>query len=178
MPLGPIRGVQYKRLVKVFRVQLVDETGIDFRNRAVVRDRLDNVSKPGIKRNNLNLDIFAVFEFLSKRDRIRYIDLFKDFFRCQTFISRIREDCMSSCHPDSLCAMALKSFGSSDSRSSSINPIVDDDTVLAIDITDDVPDFRLILVVTTLVNNSNRSIKLICNLTGTGDSAMIWRNSN
>ena len=141
-------------------------------------DGIDDSSNLRSQGNDLDRDFLVVDEAMIKRDGIGDIETVKDLGRGKPVIGRIGKNRMSDSHDDSLGTIVLQGIGSGNGTSCRIHHIVDDEAIMILDITDDVHDFRLILVVSSLVDDGKRSIELFGNLSGTVDTAMVRRDDD
>ena len=118
------------------------------------------------------------FESLRERDGIGDDDGIKWVLFFEKAIAWIAKDGVDSHHADALGTVGLKGLRTGDRTSAGIDHIVDHDAVSAFDITDDVHDFWFEFVVSSLIDDGDWSIKHLSKVTGTVNTAVVWRDNS
>ena len=119
-----------------------------------------------------------LLESLWERDGIGDDDGIKWVLFFEKAIAWIAKDGVDGHHANAIGAIGLKGFCTGNRASAGIDHIVDHDAVSAFDITDDVHDFWFEFVVSSLIDDGDWSIKHLSKVTGTVNTAVVWRDNS
>ena len=116
------------------------------------------------------------FESLWERDGIGDDDGVEWVVILEKVVAWVAKNWVDGHHADALGAVGLEGLRTGDGASAGIDHVIDHDAVSSFDITDDVHDFWLKLVVPSLIDDGDWAIKHLSKVTGAVDSAVVWRD--
>ena len=152
----------------------MSDGAIDAGERDVVDDAVDGLGNDGCQGDDS--EDSKLLESLWKRDGIGDDDGVEWIVVLEELVAWVAEDWVDGHHADALGAVGPKGLSTGDRTSAGIDHVIDHDAVSSFDITDDVHDFWLKLVVPSLIDDGDWGLKHLSEVTGAVDSAVVWRD--
>ena len=142
----------------------------------IVDDAVDGLGNNGCQGDDS--EDAKLLESLWERDGIGDDDGVEWIVILEEVVAWIAEDWVNSHHADALGAIGLKGLRTGNRASAGIDHVIDHDAVSSFDVTDDVHDFWFEFVVSSLVDDGDWSIKHLSKVTGTVNTAVVWRDDS